>query len=397
MKRYHGVHGRARVSKISLAIERSGSTILTTPNPREAPFEYRIRTPAGETLDLVCYAFTANKYRQRGRPADEHRFQVKYGSDFRRAHELFIDPARASVTLMFGVHDQLPLFVSVDPAMHTPTWFSSSVEFKDRDLRRAKQMGWHGWERDRVALGRRRVLPREDLRTEVLIAFRPQHFLTYVLFERIATGMDPGERLLLADRLGELIEQETSPSNLLQWLPDRVKPAEFAKHPLLLQLGLEPAELLEVIGGSFRLLAAVRGSVAEHHLGCLLRTVPGVNHVVRVDENGKPDFNIEYGRRTLRIECKNVLRRLAGNVPRVDFQKTRASKSNPCSRYYEPRQFEILAACLHPVTERWEFRFCATDALSPHPNCPGRISEHVRVSGSEWMTELPPLLERLTR
>jgi hypothetical protein len=78
------------------------------------------------------------------------------------------------------------------------------------------------------------------------------------------------------------------------------------------------------------------------------------------------------------------LRNLHRGVPKVDFQKTRSSKSDPCSRYYRPEQFEILAACLHPVTERWEFRFRTTRSLPPHPKCPGHLSQHVFVENGDW-------------
>lgn len=395
-ERYPGVRGKARVARIAEAIEASGGRISKAADPTEAPFVFEIQTAAGEPLSLVCYAFTANKYEQRGRPDDEHRFQIKYGGEFDRPHVLYTDPTRSRVTLMFGVHTSLPLIVAADPAMHTPTWFSSSVEFKEDDLLAARRKGWHGWERDRVAHGRRRLLPREDTRTEVLIALRLEHFLTYVMFERIATEMDPGERLLFADRIGNRIARRESPADLVQWLPQVSAPETLIEHPLLQQLGLTTAELLEIIGGRFRLAAAVRGSVAEFHLGRLLRSTPGVTRVDHIDQDGQPDFAIRYRNESLRIECKNVLRRLVASHPRVDFQKTRAAKGDPCSRYYRPEQFEILAACLHPVAEEWNFTFCPTSALPAHRTCPGRLSEHVRVTGGHWTKDLRPLLDRLT-
>ena len=141
-----------------------------------------------------------------------------------------MDPSRSRVTLMFGVHDSLDLFVAVDPAMHNPTWFSSSVEFKEQELKAATRTGWHGWERDRVAAGRRHVLPQEDLRTEVLVALRPEQFLTYAFFERLATGMRPGERLLLVDRLEQRIGVGQSAEGLVRWPPARIHTEDIAKH-----------------------------------------------------------------------------------------------------------------------------------------------------------------------
>src|SRR5207247_1574935 len=170
-------------------------------DPRKGPFEFVVRTPTSERLEMVCYAFTANKYRQQGRPADEHRFQIKYGSEFDRYHTIFIDPQGYKLTLMFGVHVELGLFVAVDPRMHNPTWFSSSVEFKSRDMEAAVTTGWHGWQRERSDARRKQPRPEENLQTETVIGFLPEQFLRYVEFERLASGLACGERLLLADLL----------------------------------------------------------------------------------------------------------------------------------------------------------------------------------------------------
>lgn len=383
--RYRGVRGHTNVRRITQALEEAGARIIAAPDPTVAPFEYRIQSPRGEVLDLVCYAFTANKYKQAGRPADEHRFQVKYGSEFTRFHDLFIDYTRKKITLMFGVHEEMDLFIAVDPSVHTPTWFSMSVEFKGDNLLEAKRIGWASWERERSAARRKLEMPRVDFSTEVVSAFRPEQLLRFVEFERVATGLDPGERLLLADRVARRLH-----------LPKQRK--RQTPHPLEEALGLSGGELLDVLGSSFRLAAAIRGRVAEHHLGSQLERVPGVSDVQHLDQDGQPDFTVRFERRLFRIECKNVLRqRNRDGHARVDFQKTRAAKGNPCSRYYSAAQFEVLAACLHPVTEKWEFSFCPTRELAPHPKCHGRLSDRVLVAGRSWRRTLPTVLEALLR
>ncbi len=348
-----------------------------------APYEYNIELPGGERRQLVCYAFTANKYGQQGRPAHEHRFQIKYGSDFKRYHELFIDPSRdrakRKTTLLFGVHHDLDLFVAVDPLMHTPTWFSMSVEFKEPDLDEAQRKGWHGWERER-APGRRKerpILPMESFQTEAVTAFTPEHFLHYVEFEHLASGLDAAERLLV----GAEIARAGLPKNK-------------RKHPLERELGLTRDELLDVLGGTFRLMVAVRGRVAEHHLGKYLKSVPGVSSVKAIDEDGQPDFALVYRKRPFRIECMNVRREIV--PPRVDFQKTRAAKDNPCSRYYSAAQFEVLAACMHPVTSKWSYEFCPTSSLDPHRRCPGKLADRVLVQGEAWSGSLPDVLDSIS-
>jgi len=81
---------QAEARYITRALESSGAQILEAADGRTAPLEYAILTPRGERLHLLCYAFEANKYAQKNRPKDEHRFQIKYGSDFDRYHDIFI-------------------------------------------------------------------------------------------------------------------------------------------------------------------------------------------------------------------------------------------------------------------------------------------------------------------
>ena len=399
MERYFGIKGKKKVAKILSAIEASGGTVLEAPNPSIAPFEIGVKTRSGEVLNLICYAFAANRYRQKGRPKDEHRFQIKYGSEFDRAHPVYIDPTGMRTTLMFGIHDEMDVFVAVDPVAHNPTWFSSSVEFKEPDLHKGAK-GWHGWERERHSGRRRRAGPissraDESFATEVLVAFNPRYFLDFAQFERIASGMDAGERLFLSDKAGSLVTRPRMLDKLLQWPPPLDQPDAAALHPLLVQLGLTAEELLATLQSRFRLLAAVRGSVAEVHLERHLRAIEKIVKVEHLDLDGQPDFRVQFGNKVFRIECKNVLRTRQDKAPRVDFQKTRASKSNPCSRYYDASQFEVLAACLHPVTGKWEFRFCGTGSLAPHKKCAGKLSSNVQVTGENWHKSLPALLDTL--
>ena len=59
--------------------------------------------------------------------------------------------------------------------MHTPTWFSSSVEFKTENLEETERKHWHGWERERSDARRKVVRPEESLQTETVIGLRPDH------------------------------------------------------------------------------------------------------------------------------------------------------------------------------------------------------------------------------
>jgi hypothetical protein len=360
------------VDRLSAALESCGIEIISRPDAKLAPFEYKVKLPSGERIEIVCYAFLANEYKQGGRPPGEHRFQVKYGSEFKRAHEIFIDPNREVVTLFIGVHLEEDIFVAADPAIHNPTWFSSSVEFNIKDIRRVARGGWAGWSRARSEGRRRAGTEVVSCQTEALVGFTAKNMLRYVQFERIATGMDAGERLLLADKMeSQEVDREID-------------------HPLEQLYGLSAKEILDVIWRRFRLGVAVRGGVAEYHLARYLRAQPGITAVTDIDEDGRPDFAIVYRDQSLLVECKNVLR--SKRDFEVDFQKTRAAKNNFCSRYYDRRSFDILAACLHPITETWEFRFARTSTLYEHQKCPGRLATKVVVAGPNWAPDLPTLL-----
>jgi hypothetical protein len=101
--------------------------------------------------------------------------------------------------------------------------------------------------------------------------------------------------------------------------------------------------------------------------------------------------------RPILLECKNVLHTTyAGNVPKLDFQRTRAAKSDPCSRYYTSSDFEVVAACLHPVTEQWDFRFALTSELPKHKSCRGRIDNNIRVAAGVFSDRVEDALERLS-
>ena len=112
---------------------------------------------------------------------------------------------------MFGVHLELNLFIAVDPRVHTPTWFSRSVEFKTENLEEAERKHWYGWERERSDARRKVVRAEESLQTETVIGLRPDQFLRYVEFERVASGLECGERCCCPIGLNEASRREKSP------------------------------------------------------------------------------------------------------------------------------------------------------------------------------------------
>jgi len=364
------------------ALRRDGCRIIHAPDPGEAPYRITFETPQGERIGVIAYAFLANAKVTKNRPADEHRFQVKYGSKDGRLHRLWQDPYGLYVTLFLGIDPELGVFVGGDPVLHNPTRFFISIEFKRAHVDEILKCRWNAWERDR-RMG-------DNSPIEVLVGGTAQSFLRFIRFEREALGEDQGHRQLIAERL---VPPEAT--SLLAATPDvrPIAPPDHL-HALAREFELSEAEVLDLIASARRLKMAVRGWVAEEHLVRRLSEVPGVSDCARLDEEGGPDVSLRFeGSRPITIECKNVLRKTtSAGLARIDFQRTRASKADPCSRYYRPDDFDVLAACLHAVTLRWEFSYAIPRRLDSYgPRCPGKLSNNVRVD-ERWSEEAAAVL-----
>lgn len=262
---------------------------------------------------------------------------------------------------------------------------SRSIEFKAEHVERVLAEGWSAWERERreaKTTTRRAFELLPDMRTEILIGGRQHRLLDLVLLERVARGLDPGERHLIADKFREL------PG------PDA---ATRISHRLLDELQIAPEALLDLISSASRLKMAIRGWVAETHLETYLKGICQISECTRLQGDGRPDISLRWkGSRPILIECKNVLRATyAGGTPKLDFQRTRASKSDPCSRYYLPGEFQVVAACLHPITETWTFRFALTADLPSHSSCSGRIDNNIRVGDQHFSARIEEVFDRI--
>jgi hypothetical protein len=366
-------------------LEAAGCRIRFASEPTKAPFVVTFETATGERWGVVAYAFAARRTPTENRPEDERSFQIKYGNkdDYRHAnsHRIWQDPLGLFTTIFLGIDPAENYFVAADPEMHNPTKFFIRLEFKDRHVEEIKRHGWHAWER--AHRGTRNMTEP----VEVLVGGTLERFFDLVRFERAAQGLDQGNRQLLAER-----------PELFSWTPSgSTSTADVAPkslHPLADELNLTPDEILEVIAGARRLKMAVRGWVAEKHLLDLLLRTDGVTSCRPLNEEPGADLLVSYrGGAPLTVECKNVLRvRNTLGLPRMDFQRTRASKANPCSRYYAPSDFDVVAACLHAVTEEWEFRYTLPMLLPKHRNCVGKLASAVVVD-SEWMVEPDRIFE----
>lgn len=364
------VDPRARkplIDFIVAALEGSGCTILHRPSASEAPFRFTFETADGERVGILVYAFLANNKLTKNRPSDEHRFQMKYGPDTGDLQTIWQDPYDLYTTLLVGINPEEGFFVGADPVLHNPTRFFISIEFKQAEVDQLLKHGWHAWERDRRDKSGEPV--------EVLVGGTAPQFLRFIRFERDAVGEDQGHRQLLAEKPILVVPRLAETAS-----PAAPPPAAYL-HQLTREFELSESEVLDLIAGARRLKMAVRGWVAEHHLVQTLRGVPGVTDLKHSDVEGGPDVLLRFeSSQPISIECKNVLReRNAAGTVRMDFQRTRASKADPCSRYYSSDDFDVVAACLHAVEERWVFKFARSRELDAHPKCYQKLSHLVRL------------------
>jgi hypothetical protein len=383
----YGVSRRHReplLQFIHEALSACGCRVIHSSSADHAPFRISFETAAGERMGILVYAFFANNRDTKNRPKDEYRFQLKYGGKRdQNLHHLWQDPYGLYTTLLVGISPSERFFVGFDPVLHSPTKHFISLEFKDSFVEDILQSRWAWRERDRRKGSEEPV--------EVIVGGTVDSFLDFVRFEREARGEDQGHRAFLADHRGLIV-----PSIALGGTS--VAPESAYVHQLAREFEMSESAVLDLIAGASRLKMAVRGWVAEQHLVERLRQVDGITDCERIEAENSPDIQLRFdGSDLLFVECKNVLRvpRKDG-AARVDFQRTRASKSDPCSRYYSPDDFDVLAACLHARTERWEYSFALTSELDEHRKCAGKLSSNVAVD-ARWRDDIRGILGTAAR
>jgi hypothetical protein len=376
--RVYRTSGRADAHEFLLAaVVASGARLLYSSEHTRAPVFVGVELPENdERLGILSYPFRATSNEIRNRPPDEHRLQIRYGCEASWAedHPLAFDVAGVDTTLVLGVHPEAGIFVGLDPLLYDPLPMGISIEFKDAHVADVHQTGWSAWERVNRG-GTRRSTARSLTGLETLIGFTPNQLIRYVRLEREATslGLDPVLRMRAA--LGSSATQL----------------ATVTRHQLEETFHLTSQELLEIISSRRRLTVAVRGGVAEHHLLKTLRDDPDVVSAQQIDRDGPPDVEATLrDGRLLRVECKNGEEHgYANGDGRVEVQKTRASKNDPASRFYEPGQFDVLAVCLWPDEGPPRFVYRRTDQLERHSGFEDRLAvlHHIDQTWARRLTE----------
>jgi restriction-modification system family protein len=373
---YHHVRRRDHHRFVEEAVERAGGRVLAASKPSHAPLFLGIEDDRGERLAICAYVFLANRREIRNRPRDEHRLQIRYGdinNPVWRAenHSVGFDPLSVDVTLILGAHVERNLFIGLDPLVYDPLPIGISIFFKEAEINKATRSGWHVWERDNIS-GKRRTDPRTTFGVETVIAVAPERLLDYVRFERAAQSL----------RLDPPLRFRAAEDAAVQRQPEDI-------HHLEREFALTREEILDIIRERPRLGMAVRGGVAERHLHKHLNADRSVIELRLGMQEGPPDFFVRLGsRRQITVECKNASPiPYADGTPKVETQKTRASKGDPRSRLYHPTQFDVVAACMYGPWQRWEFRFKRSDSLERDAAYPDRIAAIQRIDGT-WASSL---------
>lgn len=364
---------REVVDVLTSGIEACGARVVSCsfPDALLAPIVIGAEDGEGHRYGLLTYPFTTTKRTIRNRPASEHRFQIRYGDPTRIRTEpnpLGHDPAGIDVTLVLAVDPENEIVVGLDPLIYAELPMGVSGYYNDDNAAAVLEHGWATWAKEKTR-------PRTDQGDgwegiESMVGFTPKRLLDFARFEALATNLvlETGLRLKLADEFTQ---------------------GSIERHELEDLFGLDAATILDIVDSNFRLGVAVRGSVAEHHLGRVLAGDPAVAEVEPIDKDGQPDFRVTLtDGRVLTIECKNALRETyKTGEAKVEAQKTRDSGAG---RKYPYDAFDVLAACMFSVSGRWTFKFKRAADLAPWAQDPTRIGAIQRVDSS-WADALSEL------
>lgn len=365
-------------SMVEASVAAAGGRLVFTSGPSAAPLFLGVEGPDGARSGLAAYVFRGGHVRTRNRPGDEHRAQIRYGDVNDRqwreaAHPLGFDPAGVDLTAVLVAHPEAGVLLALDPFAYDPLPIGNSIYFKADDIDRVHRDGWAVWERNTHGGSRKGAV---EPGLETIIGFRPERLFDFLAVERLAQTLKLDHALRF--RAAESGARQRAPSQL---------------HDLEQAYGLSYIDLLDIVGRKPRLAMSVRGGVAEHHLGLALGKDPNVTSAEEGQQEGPPDFFVELiGGEQVRVECKNASPQLyADGTPKVEVQKTRASKGDPTSRFYSSQAFDVLAACMYGPKGDWSFRYRRSDRLEPHAQHPARIAPLQRITDG-WSASLADAL-----
>ena len=150
-------------------------------------------------------------------------------------------------------------------------------------------------------------------------------------------------------------------------------------------------ELLEY--GDIGFLKAIKGTASEFRALKDLKRSYNITRSTNPDAGGNPDFVLTHKNKKILIEHKRASKNgYKGGYFKLEFQKSRASKSNPSSRYYAPDWCDIVSI---DVSEHTgvpdDKRFVLSKHLDRHEKHPQKIKALHRES-TLWYNDLDEIL-----
>lgn len=163
-------------------------------------------------------------------------------------------------------------------------------------------------------------------------------------------------------------------------------------------------EIMEAVDENPSLRGFLQGYIAEIKLKKQLMSLEGIESVQKIPDRSplKGDFMVEVGDKSVTIEVKSVSSHNAkedflngGKTGKISLKRTDSTKlDNGETTYCLPKgEFDILAACMFPVTGKWEFQFINTKYLQESEKSPGRLSTTVHVSTHNTPMMKPDVFE----
>lgn len=174
---------------LSETLSRSGCEVLHVAGTRKGTFRLSYENPLLQRVGLTGQLFSLRPHTQDpdGATATIHVAGGPGGSSpcDRERFGLF-------TPVLLGADPTRNLLVAFDPSRHFPEEEPLRVSIRGEPLRQTLARGWHAWEREEWEV-------EETGFAETLVGFTGPNLVRYVLFERLAVGLDTGPRQLFAE------------------------------------------------------------------------------------------------------------------------------------------------------------------------------------------------------
>ncbi|MBI5446518.1 MAG: hypothetical protein HY900_35545 [Deltaproteobacteria bacterium] len=174
---------------ITDTLSRSGCELLHVAGTREDTFRLSYENPLLQRVGLTGQLISLGP---RTRDPDGATATIQVAAGPGGASLCDREPFGLFSPVLLGIDPARDLFVAFDPSRHFPEEEPLRVSISGEPLRLTLARGWHAWEREEWEV-------EETGFAETLVGFTGPNLVRYVLFERLAVGLDTGPRHRLAE------------------------------------------------------------------------------------------------------------------------------------------------------------------------------------------------------